>query len=233
MLASVRRRRDPPCPVAERQSCDRALRRGRRRRRASDRGAHSGAQTTADTVALAVHAAEAGADAVAVIAPPYFALDDARCTCISPSRPLRVRRSPVLRLRVRGAFRIRGVAVGCRTSAQRGAEPARAEGLRFPVGEGRALLDRRARRLHRRARRSSRVGSRMERRVRCRGSRRCTRKSSPRSCAIRRRSVPPKPSGCARRGFGLKGERRALRPPWNVPCFRPHNLICRTHDRER
>jgi dihydrodipicolinate synthase/N-acetylneuraminate lyase len=36
---------------------------------------HAGAQTTADTVALAAHAAEAGADAVAVIAPPYFPLD--------------------------------------------------------------------------------------------------------------------------------------------------------------
>jgi len=38
--------------------------------------AHCGAQTTADTVALAVHAAEAGAEAVAVIAPPYFQFDD-------------------------------------------------------------------------------------------------------------------------------------------------------------
>ena len=37
---------------------------------------HAGAQTTADTVALAAHAAETGADAVAVIAPPYFALDE-------------------------------------------------------------------------------------------------------------------------------------------------------------
>jgi dihydrodipicolinate synthase/N-acetylneuraminate lyase len=36
---------------------------------------HAGAQTTRDTVALAVHAAEIGADAVAVIAPPYFPLD--------------------------------------------------------------------------------------------------------------------------------------------------------------
>jgi dihydrodipicolinate synthase/N-acetylneuraminate lyase len=36
---------------------------------------HCGAQTTADTVALASHAAEAGAAAVAVIAPPYFPLD--------------------------------------------------------------------------------------------------------------------------------------------------------------
>lgn len=39
--------------------------------------AHCGAQTTRDTVALAEHAAAAGADGVAVIGPPYFALDDA------------------------------------------------------------------------------------------------------------------------------------------------------------
>jgi dihydrodipicolinate synthase/N-acetylneuraminate lyase len=38
--------------------------------------AHCGAQTTADTVELAGHAAEAGAEAVAVIAPPYFRLDE-------------------------------------------------------------------------------------------------------------------------------------------------------------
>jgi dihydrodipicolinate synthase/N-acetylneuraminate lyase len=38
--------------------------------------AHCGAQTTADTVTLAAHAAEAGAAGVAVIGPPYFALDD-------------------------------------------------------------------------------------------------------------------------------------------------------------
>ena len=37
--------------------------------------AHCGAQTTAETVALAAHAAEVGADAVAVIGPPYFKLD--------------------------------------------------------------------------------------------------------------------------------------------------------------
>ena len=38
--------------------------------------AHCGAQTTADTVALVAHAAEAGVDAVAVIGPPYFQLDE-------------------------------------------------------------------------------------------------------------------------------------------------------------
>ena len=36
---------------------------------------HCGAQTTTDTVRLAAHAAEIGADAVAVIPPPYFPLD--------------------------------------------------------------------------------------------------------------------------------------------------------------
>ena len=35
---------------------------------------HCGAQTTSDTSALAAHAAQAGADGVAVIAPPYFPL---------------------------------------------------------------------------------------------------------------------------------------------------------------
>lgn len=41
-----------------------------------DVAAHCGAQTTADTVDLAADAAEAGAEAVAVIAPPYFPLDE-------------------------------------------------------------------------------------------------------------------------------------------------------------
>jgi dihydrodipicolinate synthase/N-acetylneuraminate lyase len=36
---------------------------------------HAGAQTTHDTVTLAAHARDTGADAVAVIAPPYFPLD--------------------------------------------------------------------------------------------------------------------------------------------------------------
>ncbi len=39
--------------------------------------AHCGAQSTAETVDLAEHAAAAGAQGIAVIAPPYFPLDDA------------------------------------------------------------------------------------------------------------------------------------------------------------
>ena len=38
---------------------------------------HCGAQSTWDTVELCAHAADVGADAVAVMAPPYFTLDDA------------------------------------------------------------------------------------------------------------------------------------------------------------
>ncbi len=38
--------------------------------------AHCGAQNTRETVALAAHAADAGADGVAVISPPYFVLDE-------------------------------------------------------------------------------------------------------------------------------------------------------------
>lgn len=41
---------------------------------------HAGAQTTADTITLAAHAQRNGADAVAVIAPPYFPLDGEELT---------------------------------------------------------------------------------------------------------------------------------------------------------
>jgi dihydrodipicolinate synthase/N-acetylneuraminate lyase len=41
-----------------------------------DVAVHCGAQTTADTVELTRHAAAAGADAVAVIGPPYYAYDE-------------------------------------------------------------------------------------------------------------------------------------------------------------
>jgi dihydrodipicolinate synthase/N-acetylneuraminate lyase len=38
--------------------------------------AHCGAQSTAETTALATHAAETGADGIAVVGPPYFPLSD-------------------------------------------------------------------------------------------------------------------------------------------------------------
>jgi dihydrodipicolinate synthase/N-acetylneuraminate lyase len=41
---------------------------------------HAGGQTTAQSVAVAAHAAEFGADGVAVIAPPYYRLDEAALT---------------------------------------------------------------------------------------------------------------------------------------------------------
>jgi dihydrodipicolinate synthase/N-acetylneuraminate lyase len=64
MLLSVdERKRVAECFVAE-------------RRDAFLVAVHAGAQTTEQTVALSSHAKEIGADAVAVIAPPYFPLDD-------------------------------------------------------------------------------------------------------------------------------------------------------------
>ena len=41
---------------------------------------HCGAQTTADTVVLAEHAAGAGADAIAAVAPPYYPFDEPELT---------------------------------------------------------------------------------------------------------------------------------------------------------
>jgi dihydrodipicolinate synthase/N-acetylneuraminate lyase len=41
-----------------------------------DVAVHCGAQTTAETVALSAHAAQIGAAAIAVIGPPYYALDE-------------------------------------------------------------------------------------------------------------------------------------------------------------
>jgi dihydrodipicolinate synthase/N-acetylneuraminate lyase len=46
-------------------------------RRRIDVAVHCGAQSTRDTAALAEHAAAAGAAAVAVVAPPYYPLDEA------------------------------------------------------------------------------------------------------------------------------------------------------------
>jgi len=45
-----------------------------------DVAVHTGAQTTAETAALSAHAKEIGADAVAVIGPPYYALDERALT---------------------------------------------------------------------------------------------------------------------------------------------------------
>lgn len=60
-------------PVERRHAADLFLQAAERRLQVA---VQCGAQSTADTVALAVHAAEVGADAVVVIGPPYFPLDE-------------------------------------------------------------------------------------------------------------------------------------------------------------
>ena len=98
--------------------------------------AHCGAQTTADTVALASHAAEAGVDAVAVIGPPYFQLDErslldhfeaAAAACAPlPFYVYEFERASGYAVPVRGAAR----------AARAGAEPRRPQGLGRAVRAG-------------------------------------------------------------------------------------------------
>ena len=65
--------------------------------------AHCGAQTTAATVALCEHAARSGVEGVAVIAPPYFVLDEARYSRISRPPRTRARRRRSTRTSCRAA----------------------------------------------------------------------------------------------------------------------------------
>ena len=76
---------------------------------------HCGAQSTRDTVALAAQAGETRADAVAVIAPPYFAFDERACSGTS-SRPRRATRSRSTSTSSPG-----GAATPSRSSGPRGA----------------------------------------------------------------------------------------------------------------
>ena len=71
---------------------------------------HCGAQSTWDTVELAAHAADVGADAVAVMAPPYFTLDETELLVALRQRrhgPARRRRSTSTSSRREAAMRCR------------------------------------------------------------------------------------------------------------------------------
>ena len=57
---------------------------------------NAGAQTTVSTVRLAGHAAAAGADAIAVAPPPFFAFDDESLLKHFRGRRRRIRSGPVL-----------------------------------------------------------------------------------------------------------------------------------------
>ena len=110
---------------------------------------HAGAQSTADTAALAAHAAEIGADAVAVIAPPYFALDEASqlehfAAAATPCAPLPFY---VYEFAITSGYAVPPAVV--ERLRERAAEPRGDEGLRPHVGAARAVPDRRARRLRR------------------------------------------------------------------------------------
>jgi hypothetical protein len=83
-----------------------------------------------------------GADAVAVIAPPYFPLDAAALEAhFAGGR--RVRAASLLRVRVRGPERLPGTRLGHRAAAREHAEPAWAEGVGQALGGRRAVPPRR------------------------------------------------------------------------------------------
>ena len=111
--------------------------------------ANCGAQTTAATVALAEHAATAGVRGVAVIAPPYFQLDEnamlahfvaaARACDPTPFYVYEFERASGYAVPLDVLARLREAC----------AEPGGPQGLRLAVGALRALPDRGPRRLRR------------------------------------------------------------------------------------
>ena len=181
----------------------------RLRAAALDVAVHCGAQSTADTVALAAHAAEAGAAAVAVIAPPYFPLDGrARSSALHRGRRGVLARA-VLHLRVRGAQRLRGTDRGDRAAARARSRTSRDS--RSPTSRGRSSshICSRARRL-RRGR-----GPRRPRARRRRGGRRlrARRRLPGGGCGARARAV----AGAHRRG-GAAARRRSTASRSRAPA---------------
>ena len=146
---------------------------------------HCGAQTTADTVTLAAHAAEVGADAVVVIGPPYFVLDEkaqyahflAAATACAPL--------PFYVYEFAGDDRLCRRAGRARTAEGGRAERRRAQGVRHAVRAFRAVPPAGLRHL-RRPGGADRAGmARGARSARSRRSPRRSRARSPRSFASR------------------------------------------------
>ena len=95
--------------AAERQARRGAVPRRRRCRSI----VHCGAQTTAETVRARRARSRGRGRGVAVIAPPYFALDDSALLAHLRGRGASGRSAAVLRLRVQGRERLRGAAAPC------------------------------------------------------------------------------------------------------------------------
>ena len=111
---------------------------------------HCGAQTTAETVALAEHAAASGRAAVAVIAPPYFALDDEALLAHLAAAARAAEPMPFYVYEFKARERLRGPGRGDRAPARAGAEPAGLKVSDTPLDAVRAVPARRPRRLRRR-----------------------------------------------------------------------------------
>ncbi len=170
--------------------------------------AHCGAQTTADTLVLASHAAEAGVDAVAVIGPPYFQLDERSLLDHFEAAAARVRAAPVLRLRVRARQRLRGPGRRAARAARAGAEPRRASRSPTRPSTSSPRISSRASTSSSGRRRSSSTGSGRVRSAPSPGSRPRSRTRSPRSCESRARPARSSSASCARRSSASRATPR-------------------------
>src|SRR5215213_3050202 len=112
---------------------------------------HAGAQTTADTAALAAHAAEAGADAVAVIGPPYYPLDDAALLAHFTAAARACEPLPfyLYEFKGRAGYSIPPAVIECLRETASNLRGLKVSNQPFEAG---AVPDRRARRLRRRRR---------------------------------------------------------------------------------
>ena len=97
---------------------------------------HAGAQSTRDTAALAAHAAEIGADGVAVIPPPYFALDPDALTAHFTAAAEACAPLPffIYAFAARSGYPVPVEVVRARPRLCR--EPGRPEGQRVAAGQG-------------------------------------------------------------------------------------------------
>ena len=171
---------------------------------------HCGAQTTAETVALAAHAAEVGADAVVVIGPPYFPLDERAQYAHFLAAATRLRAAPVLRLRVRVDDRLRGRSGRARAASRRRARTSPGSRCRTrPVRALLALPPPGARRLRRAGGAHPRGRWRPAPSAPCPRSRRRFPRRSRRSCATRLGGGGPLSASSARSSSASRARPRS------------------------
>ena len=165
----------------------------------------------ADTVALAEHAADAGADAVAVIAPPYFPLDEEELLAHFEAAARACAPVPfyLYEFEARSGYAIPLPVI--ERLRERASEPRRDEGLGQPVGAARAVPRSRGSTSSSEPRRCSSAGSPPVPPARSRASPRASPTPSSRSSATGRRRRRRRRPRCAPRCSACRSTRRRRR----------------------